>query len=161
MVSKLNEAIELRRNGDLEKSNQYLLDLCKEYPDDPIVFYQCAWSFDVLGKETEAVPYYEKAIDSGLSGNDLEGAYIGLGSTYRVLGEYEKSREVFLKGLGAFPENQALRVFYAMTLYNVNDHQQAMEILLTSLLETTTDPQVLNYSKAISFYKDKLDRVWS
>ncbi|TCP68322.1 tetratricopeptide repeat protein [Baia soyae] len=54
--------------------------------------YVSAWSHDVLCLESEAIPYYERAIELGLSKeDDLEGALLGLGSTYRVLGQYEKS----------------------------------------------------------------------
>lgn len=88
-------AIQLRTDNKKLESNQLLLKLVKEYPDDALVNYQCAWSFDVLGEELKAVPYYEKAITQGLSGTDLEGAFLGLGSTYRTLGEYEKSKNVF------------------------------------------------------------------
>ncbi|WP_280512914.1 tetratricopeptide repeat protein [Carnobacterium inhibens] len=53
--------------------------------------YQCAWSYDLLGEEKKAVPFYEQSIKLGLVGEDLEGAYVGLGSTYRTLGGIQKS----------------------------------------------------------------------
>lgn len=57
------------------------MKLVELYPEDPVVQYQCAWSFDILGKEAKAVPHYKKAIKEGLNGKDLEGAFLGLGST--------------------------------------------------------------------------------
>ncbi len=157
---QLARAIQLRTDNKKLESNQLLLNLVKEYPDDAFVNYQCAWSFDVLGEELQAVPYYEKAITQGLSGTDLEGAFLGLGSTYRTLGEYEKSKNVFLEGIASFPTNQALQVFYAMTLYNLNEHSKAMELLLKCLANTTTDPEILSYKNAINFYANQLDKVW-
>lgn len=62
-MNKLETAIQLRKNGELQKSNKILLEIIKEHKDDAIINYQCAWSFDVLGKEKEAIPYYEKAIE--------------------------------------------------------------------------------------------------
>lgn len=160
MKHELGKAIQLREEGHLIDSNELLIRLAKEQANDPIINYQCAWSFDVLGKEREAIPYYEKAISLGLEGEDLEGALLGLGSTYRTLGEYEKSKCTFLKGIELFPNNHAIRVFYAMTLYNLKDHNQAMEILLKSIGETSNDPQLVTYKRAIKFYSDKLDQVW-
>ena len=157
---KLIRALELRKDNKKKESNQLLLKIVEEYPDNAYVNYQCAWSFDVLGEESKAVPFYERAIKIGLSGKDLEGAILGLGSTYRTLGEYEKSKNTFLKGIELFPNNRAIQVFYSMTLYNLNDHRKAMEILLKCLLDTTTDSEILNYKKAINFYADKLDEVW-
>ena len=157
---KLVRALELRKDNKKKESNQILLNLVEEYPDNAFVNYQCAWSFDVLGEELKAVPFYEKAIKLGLSGEDLEGAIVGLGSTYRTLGEYEKSKSTFLKGIELFPNNRAIQVFYSMALYNLNDHRKAMELLLKCLMDTTTDSEILSYKKAINFYSDKLDKVW-
>lgn len=114
----------------------------------------------MLGKEAEAVPFYEKGIKLGLDEEELEGALVGLGSTYRTLGEYEKSKSTFVKGIELFPNNKALQVFYAMTLYNLNEHSKAIELLLKCLTETTRDEEIISYKKAIEFYSDKLDEVW-
>ncbi|WFD08690.1 tetratricopeptide repeat protein [Tepidibacter hydrothermalis] len=159
-MKKLEEAIELRKEGKLKESNEILINLAKDYPDNSVVNYQCAWSFDVLGLEKEAVPYYEKAISIGLSEKDLQGAFLGLGSTYRTLGQYQKSKEVFEKGLNKFTEDRAMKVFYAMTLYNLNEHSKAMEILLTNLAQTSSDKNIKTYKRAIEFYSDRLDEIW-
>lgn len=156
----MKHALQLRKEGQLKESNQRLLSLVKESPDDPQLNYQVAWSFDVLGLEAEAVPFYEKSIALGLEGEDLEGAFLGLGSTYRTLGKYEKSAETLVKGIEQFPENHAIKSFYAMTLYNLGRHQEAMEILLKSLATTSGDKYIQQYKRAIEFYADKLDEVW-
>lgn len=153
-------AIHLRENGDLKQSNELLLKLAKQFPDDAVIQYQCACSFDVLGEERKAVPYYESSIKLGLSNENLEGAILGLGSTYRVLGEYEKAKNILQKGVQIFPHNEALKVFYSMVLYNLHEHDKAMEILLNCLIETTNDANILSYEKAIKFYAKQLDKIW-
>ena len=157
----LEAAIRLRNAGCLQESNAMLKSLAQEYPADPTLQYQCAWSFDVLGQEKDAIPYYEKAIALGLSGEDLKGAYLGLGSTYRTIGAYAKSKEAFQNALGVFPQDNALKTFYALTLYNLGEHAAAMELLLTIIAETSSDPNVAEYRKAIAFYSGDLVRVWS
>lgn len=159
-MKELEDAIKLREKGQLEKSNEILLNLASIYPDNPIINYQCGWSFDALGLEKEAVKYYEKAISIGLPEEDMQNALIGLGSTYRVLGEYEKSKAVFKKAIEKFPDNTAMKVFYAMTLYNLNECSKAMEILLNCLVRTSSDETISRYRKAIEFYSDKLDEIW-
>ena len=136
---QLVKALELRKEDKKKESNNILIKMVEEHPDNAIINYQCAWSFDVLGEESKAVPFYEKAIKQGLSGKDLEGAILGLGSTYRTLGEYGKSEKVFLEGIELFPNNRAIQVFYSMTLYNLSEHKKAMEFLLKCLIDTTTD----------------------
>lgn len=160
MGNELKKAIELRKTKYFIESNEVLMSLFEKYPNNATINYQCAWSFDLLGEEAKAVPYYEKAIELGLTNEELEGALLGLGSTYRTLGEYEQSKRVFLKGIDHFPNNRAMKVFYSMTLYNLEEHHSAMEILLKALVETTTDQEILSYKRAIEFYSDKLDEVW-
>ncbi|MBP2033409.1 tetratricopeptide (TPR) repeat protein [Clostridium algifaecis] len=159
-MKELEMAIDLRKEGKLKESNKILINLANKYPDNSIINYQCAWSFDVMGSEKEAVPYYEKAIAIGLSDDDLQGAFLGLGSTYRTLGQYEKSREVFEKGLAKFTDDKAMKIFYAMTLYNLNEYSKAMEILLINLAQTSSDENIKIYKNAIEFYSNKLDEVW-
>ncbi|MEK4148190.1 tetratricopeptide repeat protein [Robertmurraya sp. FSL W8-0741] len=160
MNDELKKALELRKNGRYEECYLVMTKLGKEFPDDPQILYQCAWSCDNFGKEEEAVGYYEAAIKLGLAGDDLEDAYLGLGSTYRTLGNYSCSKTVLEKGIEQFPQNQALRVFYSMTLYNLNEHEKAMTELLNCLVNTTDDPNIVGYKKAIQFYADKLNEVW-
>lgn len=160
MRQELERAIALRQAGRLQEANELLVRLAREFPDDPLISYHCAWSYDVMGEEAAAVPHYENAIRSGLSGTDLEGALLGLGSTCRTLGRYDLSRDTLLKGVERFPRNLAIRTFYAMTLYNLNDHAGAMKILLECLAETSADEEIQAYKRAILFYSDKLDEVW-
>lgn len=159
-MNELEKAIELRNEGKLKESNELLLELAEKYPENSTVNYQCAWSFDVLGLERDAMPYYEKAISIGLDETDLKGAYLGLGSTCRTIGEYIKSRDVLMEGMRAFPEDNSIKVFYAMALYNLSEHAEAMEILLTALADTSSDENIKKYTKAIKFYAGDLDKVW-
>ena len=160
MLKEMEKAIMLRKEGNYKQSNKVLTQLADAYPEDPVIIFQNAWSFDVMGQEAEAVPHYEKAITLGLKGGDLEAALVGLGSTYRTLGDYEKSRDTFQKGMKLFPKNNGMKVFYAMTLYNLNEHNEAMEILLKALSKTSFDTTITDYGKAIEFYSDKLDTIW-
>lgn len=57
---ELQQAIKLRKEKEFERSNSLLQDLCTRYPDEAEINYQYAWSFDILGEESRAAPYYEK-----------------------------------------------------------------------------------------------------
>ena len=157
---KLASAIKLRESEKHEEARQLLLELHSEFPEDPQVNYQCAWIHDLLGLEREAIPFYEKAIETGLSGDDLKSALLGMGSTYRCIGEYQKSIETFQHALTLFPGSQEFNVFLAMAYYNIGEHSKAMELLLNSLAETSSDEGILRYRRAIRFYSDKLDQTW-
>ncbi len=160
MRDRLQEAIELRSTGHAEEARAILVDLVALYPDDAQINYLTAGVHDNLGREREAIPFYVQAIKQGLSGPDLEGAFLGLGSSYRVIGAYQSAEETFRRGLTTFPDNRALQVFLAMTLYNLHLYHEAMELLLTTLAETTSDESILQYKRGILFYAPQLDQVW-
>ena len=160
LQEKLASAITLRESEQYEEARQLLLELHSEFPEESQVNYQCAWIHDLLGLEREAIPFYEKAIRTGLSGDDLKSALVGMGSTYRCIGEYQKSIDTFQHARTLFPDSQEFNVFLGMAYYNSGQYAKAMEILLISLADTTRDEGILRYQRAIRFYSDKLDQTW-
>src|ERR1044071_8416562 len=157
LQEKLARAIKLREEEKHEQARQLLLQLHAEFPHNSQVNYQCAWIHDLLGLEREAIPFYEKAIQRGLQGEDLKSALLGMGSTYRCIGEYQKSIEIFQHALSLFPYSHEFKAFLAMAYYNIHEHAKAMELLLNSLADTSTDDGVIRYQRAIRFYSDKLN----
>ena len=159
MKSKLQEAIQFRADNRPEESIQLLRTLLLEHPKDPNINLQMAWTCDSMGKEKEAVLYYETAISAGLTEGRLD-ALLGLGSTYRCLGEYTKSIKIFDQAILEFPQERALRVFRALTLFNLHNAEKSIEELLIQLLDTTTDSSIKSYDRALRFYSDKLSETW-
>ena len=156
---KLAEAIALRKSNKPEEAELILTSLLQAYPDDPDVNYQMAWTCDFMGKESAAASFYEKALANGLK-EDRHGAYLGLGSTYRCLGEYKKSLNVLDEALKEFPEHRDLKVFRALTLYNLGQAEASVSELLIQLLDTTQDQSIKSYERALRFYSDKLNETW-
>lgn len=149
----LERAIKLREAGDVEGIKQ----LVREHPQDGRIAYQCAWTHDKLGLEAEAVPFYQRALELGLPPEELRGAYLGLGSTLRCLDRPHDSLEVLDNGLQEFPEDSALKAFRALTLYSLDRAGEAVSTLLKLLLETSQDPGIQAYNRALSYYADHLD----
>jgi tetratricopeptide (TPR) repeat protein len=155
----LEHAIRLREAGRLEEARDLLLKLLERNPEDPAANYQCAWAHDRMGREREAIPLYERAIERGLSGGDLEGATLSLGSSYRAVGDHAKAGEVLRAGVARSPQNRAMQVFLAMALHDLGEHEQVMEILLRNLAETSSDPEIAAYKEALSFYANLLNEA--
>lgn len=160
MKDKIDIAIGLRKGGKSEQALEVLLPLLKEHTRDPLLNYQIAWTYDFLGREREAVSHYEIALSDGLSGEDRRGALLGLGSTYRCLGSYDKSLAIFDKAIAEYPEFRAFKVFRALTLHNLGRFTDSTSQLLIELIETTSDSSIKSYSSALSFYSNKLNQVW-
>ncbi|MFJ4963278.1 tetratricopeptide repeat protein [Streptomyces sp. NPDC088729] len=154
---RLAEAERLRTGGRPEEARERLLALTTRFPDDAEVAYRTACVHDVLGLETEAVPYYERSLaGAGLGAEDRRGALLGLGSTYRVLGRYGQSVETLRRGVEEFPDDGALRTFLSMALFNIGEHDESMRLLLELVAATSDDEHVRRYRQAIAHYAKDL-----
>lgn len=89
----------------------------------------------MLGREKEAVPYYEKAIALG----------------------YEDARKILEQGYEQFPDNFALPPFLAMTYYNLQEHEKATTLLLQCYVKASLDNDVQAFSRAINYYATHLN----
>lgn len=159
--TELETAVRLRESGDLRGADSLLSRVLAEDPEDAEANYQMAWLCDLQGREREAVPYYVRAIAGSLSDEQRSGALLGLGSTYRALGEYPEAVEVLRRGVAKYPKDRAMQTFLAMALHNAGESREAVELLLKNLVETTSDSSIQSYERALSFYADRLDEVWS
>lgn len=157
---RLESAIALRESGQDLEARKLLVAVHHDRPDDAVINLQCAWIHDKLGLESEAVPFYERAISIGLERPDLANALLGLGSTYRTLGRYEEALATLTRGVSEFPECAEMQVFRAMALYNNGLAKEACETLLTVLVASTSDESILRYRRAITEYSADLDRTW-
>lgn len=160
LTSKLEEALELREEDELDASQQILLALLEEYPDNATALYEVGGSYDVMGEERDAIPYYEQAIEAGLGGEDLQECLICLGSCNRVIGEFEESVEWLETAVTQFPENKSGHVFLALAYYSNDQKEEAMRTLMEVLLETTENEDIQSYADVFEFYKDNLEEVW-
>ena len=157
---RLARAVALRESGELEQARELLLELRAELPHDAHVAVQTAWVHDSMGLEEEAALHYEAAIAGDLSDEELRGALLGLGSTYRTLGRDADSERTLRQAIERYPDFRALRAFHAMTAYNLGRPREAVEELLKLLVESTSDPGILRYRRALTAYAEDLDRSW-
>lgn len=152
-------ALELIAAGDLAAARPILVKLCNENPENASLHYRAACIHDNLGLEKEAVPFYETAIRLGLVADELEGAYVGLGSTYRLLGQFAKSIDVLLEGSKNFPDSQVMKIFEAMTLHESGRHNLAIAMLLHCAADKPADRSVGLYRRAIQQYAVEYGKV--
>lgn len=145
-------ALRLRREQHYVASNKALLSLYRRYPTYAFLAYHTAWSFDLLGKPAEAIGYYERAIQLGLTEDDLAGALLGLGSSYRALGRNRAAYDAFAQGVATFPDDHALNAFLALAAHDRGDHALSVRLLVELLLATTRDPQLQRHASALARY---------
>ena len=144
--------------GEHDEAERLLLGLLQERPEDARANYLMASLCDQRDQERRAVPFYRRALarPDELPEENLAGAYLGLGSTHRVLGEYEASRRTLREGSERFPADRALSTFLALTLHNLGEHRESASILL----KNTADPGIQPYARALGFYADRLNETF-
>lgn len=157
MKETLETALELRRTGELRESNRLLAELVDEHPDQAVLNYECAWSYDILAEEKEAIRFYEKAIGLGLPDSKAINAYAQLGLLHRLNGRLTESEEVLMTGMRKYWDAGLLKVFYSFTLYDMGKPGEAMRWLKDALLDSTVNPEIWLNHKAINYLGSNLD----
>lgn len=146
-----------RHGGQIEGVLDQLKSLAENNPHVAEIAYQLAWTYDSLGKEAEALPHYEKAIALGLPPNEQSGALIGLGSTLRNLGEFDRAADVLESGILQFPDQPEFEAFLALVRHDQGRKTEALQIAMSALLETADDPGITAYQRALRHYVAALE----
>ena len=156
----IQRAVQLRRQQQYDESNAILKELV-EWPEARGKAYlQLAWNCDVQGFEQQAIPYYQQALQGQLTEQERFDALLGVASSLRTVGQYDKAHEYFQQGLKEYPQRAELLPFYAMNLYNLGCSKQAVELLLSTLIKNTDNKNIKSYRAAIELYAEDLDRTW-
>lgn len=159
LYARIEEARRLRRDDELEASQEMLLALLDDNEKHPLVLFEVGGSYDVLGDEEKAIPYYRRAVAAGLEGDDLQECLICLGNTLGIVGELEESVTVLESALKKFPDRPSNRVFLALAYHYNNQPDDAVGTLLDVLLSTTEDPDIQAYAGTLEYYRDELTDV--
>lgn len=157
-MSNLELAIKFRQDNCLKRSEVQFKKIEPNYLDDSFFYYQFGWLLDKKGNQKEAIEKYKKAINLGLSNEYLADCYLGLGSSYRVLKNYDKSIRALKKAIKLFPLNYELKLFLSLSYFDKNNFNKSYSTLLDVLLCVNSNEQIALYSKTINSYKNKLNR---
>lgn len=156
----IERAKQLRSEDSLEESQELLFELLSEYPDDPEVLFEVGGSFDVMGLEPEAMPYYRQAIDSGLEGEALAECLICLGSSQRLVGDFQDAVDTLEEAVEEFPESESAKAFLALAYYSNEQYTESVSLLLDLIVRTTNDDELRVYGDTLDYFKDNLDEQW-
>lgn len=160
METLFEQSIKLRQQGRYDESRSLLHKLVNDKKLAAKAHLQIAWSYDNEGKESDAIEHYKLALFGPISADERFDALFGLASTYRSLGEYDAALSYFDQTLAEYPQSIEAKPFYAMCLYNIGRHKEAVSLLLELLVNTTNEDSIKDYQKAILLYAKDLDKTW-
>lgn len=150
----IDAALALETEGKEQVAIDAFAALLERYPDHPLVVFEMAGAYDFAGRESEALPYYQRARALGLPDELMKYLYVQMGSTQRNLGLHAESLATLREGIARFPEYRPLRAFLALALFSAGQAGDA----LAEMIDLTVDapdfyPQ---YRRALREYAAEL-----
>ena len=127
-------------------------DWLNREPNVALAHYFAAWARDAQGLEGDAIVHYEKALELGLSGDNLRSALLGAGSTYRNLGQFNLAEQTLRHGIREYGDISEFSAFLALALYSAGKSKEAISILLKLLADTASDIHIKRYDRALRHY---------
>jgi tetratricopeptide (TPR) repeat protein len=113
-----------------------------------------ACDHDRAGREDEAIPCYEEALELGLGDPWRQQALLGLGSSYRNVLRHADAISVLDGAVAEYPDDPALRVFHALALWSGGRERDGFAAMGRVALETA---DLGGYGRAAGLYLEHLD----
>ncbi|MEV4638988.1 tetratricopeptide repeat protein [Actinoplanes sp. NPDC049548] len=118
-------------------------------PGDPAGLFERACSLDSTGRSDLAVPLYEQALRSGLTGIRRRRAVIQMASSLRNVGDSQRSVNLLTEELRAPSDelDDAVKTVLALALTDVGREREAVSIAVGALA-----PHLPRYQRSMAAY---------
>ncbi len=115
--------------------------------DDPDALFEWASVHDFLGREAEAVPLYQRALDAGLASPRRPQAIVQLASSLRNVGRAAEAVDLLSVQEPDEVVGDAARAFLALALHDCGRTDEALRVALQTLAKTLP-----MYGRAVTSY---------
>lgn len=100
---------------------------------DPEALFEWASVLDFVGREAEAIPLYEAALENGLVGRKRHEALIQLSSSLRLVGRADEAAALLEEPWEGAELDPARAAFRALALRDAGDAEEALRVALGAL----------------------------
>lgn len=158
----MTELDELIQNGwkqqfsEQERIN-YFKELYKTYPNNSRISYEYGGVYDSIGRESEAIPLYQEALNLGISGSFRVQTLIQMGSSYRNLDQFEESKRILQMALRESDGDPAAVITLCLTLWSSGLKEQAALLALRHIYHEEHG-LVLRYKRSLGNYLDEIEK---
>lgn len=146
-----------------EEAIDLLLQNALSHPNEPKAWLELARCYSFLGRDQEALPCFEKALEAGhenLSESEQPHLFLHWGSSLRNLRRLDEAHDILLRGASLYPEVKALKAYLALTQYDRGDYQAAAQALFVLLhSKHPHDDTFSEHSRSLDWNIDHLDSV--
>ncbi|AKA48296.1 hypothetical protein IX51_03370 [uncultured archaeon] len=129
-------------------------EVFEDYSENAVYLFEYASALDFLGKETEAIPLYQRAIKIGLSGKMKTQAEIQLGSSLSVTGENESAISILSRVQKETGDPAALS-FLCIALIRSGETKKSLKTALNFIL-SSNQGLLPEYERPLSQYLDEI-----
>lgn len=113
-----------------------------------------AFAHDRAGREDEAIPCYERALELGLPDPLRQQALLGLGSSLRNVRRHGDAVKVLAGAVADYPHHGGLRFFLALARWSAGEEREAMRVMGGLALD---EADLRGYRRAAELYLSELD----
>jgi tetratricopeptide (TPR) repeat protein len=113
-----------------------------------------AFAHDRAGREDEAIPCYERALELGLPDPLRQQALLGLGSSLRNVRRHGEAVKVLDAAVAEYPDHGGLRFFLALAHWSAGAEHEAMRVMGGLALD---EADLRGYRRAAELYLSELD----
>ncbi len=152
--TRVEHGNELSRADQDDEAIAYFGALLADYPDDPRSYYEYGGAFDSAGREHEALPLYQQALDKGLSGDYLPKLYLQWASTLRNVGQTTEAITMLEKASSEYPDRASLKFFLALALESAGREHDALTTLFELAIAHIDTADMKRYARSIRAYAD-------
>lgn len=157
MVDDELSAIEsLRAAGDLAGARARAVALAADHPADARAAMAAAYACDRIGREHEAIGYYERAWELGVPAAERPGFLVGFGSTLRNVGRADDAVARLAEATAEYPADAALRAFLALALHDAGHPALSLATMLEAALVAARTGGFGRYERALTEYQREL-----
>jgi len=123
---------------------------------DAVTEYELGGEHDSAGREQEAIPHYERALELGLPEELVPRCLLQLASSLRNAGRADDALATFDDAVARYPDDAALPLFRAFLLADLGREREALVSVL-HLARTRIDaPEIRRYARSLEGYTNDL-----
>jgi tetratricopeptide (TPR) repeat protein len=113
-----------------------------------------AFAHDRAGREAEAIPCYQRALELGLPDQLRQQALVGLGSSLRNVRRHREAVAVLEDAVAEYPDHGGLRFFLALARWSAGEEREAMRVMGGLALD---EADLRGDRRAAALYLEQLD----
>jgi len=152
----LAEVRALREAGKQDEHLAAARVLAGEEPANVEAQLEAAYAHDRVGREREAIVYYDAAYRLGVPDADKRVFYVGFGSTLRNVGRADESVAVLAQAIAEDPGYAPFHAFLALALFSSGHPREALAAMLGVALEVAKAGAFDHYERALGDYHREL-----